>query len=62
MLAAWWVTTAEDEKEGLREHIGWADQHGCVAAALVFLKALPEDQWLHLGQCRYEWQSREAKH
>jgi len=49
ILGAW------DESQGmvkmlrLAEHIKWADQHGGLGAVDRFLRALPEDEWFHLG-------------
>jgi len=33
----------------LAEHIEWADQHGGLEMVARFLRALPEDEWFHLG-------------
>ncbi|HSI53278.1 MAG: hypothetical protein ACAH21_00705 [Ramlibacter sp.] len=34
----------------LRDHIEWADTHGGLQAVYEFLKALPEEQWHHMGE------------
>lgn len=34
----------------LRDQIEWAADHGYLALVFRFLKALPEDQWLHMGR------------
>lgn len=34
----------------LRDQIEWAADHGYLALAFRFLKALPEDQWLHMSR------------
>jgi hypothetical protein len=34
----------------LRDQIEWAADHGYLALTFRFLKALPEEQWLHMGR------------
>lgn len=50
ILAAWWDTPAMSKMLRLREHIEWADAHGCLEQIHSFLLALPEDQWHHVGE------------
>lgn len=33
----------------LRDHIEWADRHGCLDAVHLYLKGLPESDWHHMG-------------
>jgi len=47
ILAAWWHAPAYAKIDRLREHIEWADNHGCLDEVYAFLRALPEDDWLH---------------
>jgi hypothetical protein len=49
-LAAWWDTSALLKILRLREHIEWADSHGCLEEVNSFLCGLPEDQWHHIGE------------
>jgi hypothetical protein len=49
ILAAWWDTPALPKILRLREHIEWADAHGCLAEVREFLSTLSEDQWHHVG-------------
>jgi hypothetical protein len=50
ILAAWWDTPALLKTLRLREHIEWAAAHGCLERVYSFLKALPEEQWHHIGE------------
>ena len=34
----------------LKEHIEWADNHGCLPKVMKLLETLREDDWLHLGE------------
>jgi len=36
-------------KMRLQEHIRYADTHGVLTNVDAFLRSLPEDQWLHVG-------------
>ena len=47
--AAWSATPALAKRMCLRDHIEWADSHGCLAEVLSFLKELPEEQWHHMA-------------
>jgi hypothetical protein len=49
ILAAWWDTPDMSKMLRLREHIEWADAHGCLEDVYSFLHALPEEQWHHNG-------------
>ena len=46
---AWAVTPSLAKRMCLRDHIEWAESHGCLPAVHAFLKGLPEDQWHHMG-------------
>jgi hypothetical protein len=50
ILAAWWDTPALQKMLRLREHIEWADSHGCLEQVDAFLRSLPESEWHHLGE------------
>jgi hypothetical protein len=50
VLAAWHDSSAMAKMLRLQEHIEWAELHGSLADAAGFLAALPEDQWLHIGE------------
>jgi hypothetical protein len=49
ILAAWHDSTTLAKAARFREHIEWAASHGAVDSVRQFLRALPEEQWLHLG-------------
>ncbi|MBI4996930.1 MAG: hypothetical protein HZC22_08535 [Rhodocyclales bacterium] len=49
ILAAWWDTPDMSKALRLREHIEWASAHGSLEQIHSFLRALPEDQWHHIG-------------
>ena len=48
--SAWSSTPSLAKRMCLRDHIEWADTHGCLDAVHDYLKDLPEDQWHHMGQ------------
>lgn len=49
ILVAWDDTPALLKILRLREHIEWANSHGCLDKIYRFLQSLPEDQWHHIG-------------
>lgn len=49
VLAAWWDAPALSKMLRVREHIEWADTHGALEQVYVFLNALTEEQWHHIG-------------
>lgn len=46
-LEAWDTTPAALKTLRLAEHIEWAAEHGTLGAVAAFLRALPENEWLH---------------
>lgn len=49
ILAAWWDTPETSKMLRLREHIEWAAAHSCLDQIHLFLQALPEEEWHHIG-------------
>lgn len=47
ILEAWERTPGALKTLRLAEHIEWAAEHGALEAVAAFLKALPEEEWLH---------------
>ncbi len=47
--AAWQATSAVPKRMCLREQLEWAEHQGALGEAMRFLRALPEDQWHHVG-------------
>lgn len=45
---AWRVTSAMVKRLCLRDHLEWAVSHHAVLPVLMFLRNLPEDNWLHM--------------
>ena len=45
---AWRVTSAMVKRLCLRDHLEWAASHGAVMPMLIFLRGLPEENWLHM--------------
>ena len=45
---AWRVTSAMVKRLCLRDHLEWAVAHKAVLPVLMFLRNLPEDNWLHM--------------
>ena len=50
ILGGWWYSSDGDKQERLALHIRWAADHGALERVDAFLRALPEDQWHHLGE------------
>jgi hypothetical protein len=48
--AAWDATPSIPKRMCFREHIEWADAHGCLRQVYAFMKSLPEDEWHHMGE------------
>jgi len=46
-LEAWDHTPAALKTLRLAEHIEWAAQHGALDAVAQYLRALPDEDWLH---------------
>ncbi len=46
-LEAWDHTPAALKTLRLAEHIEWAAQHGALDAVAHYLRALPDEDWLH---------------
>jgi hypothetical protein len=46
---AWNRTPALAKRMAFRDHIEWADRHECLDKLMDFLKALPEEEWHHMG-------------
>ena len=50
ILAAWAHSSVAEKRARLREHIRWAAETGALDTAEEFLRGLPEEQWLHVGE------------
>lgn len=50
ILAAWNSTTGLEKQERFRQHFQWAYDHGQLDQIGAFLRSLPEDKWLHVGE------------
>jgi len=49
ILAVWYDTPPLSKMIRLKEHLKWAEKEGCLDEIGVFLRALKEDDWHHLG-------------
>lgn len=47
ILAGWWTTNVEAKRARLSAHLDYAEQHGILAQAAEFLRALPADAWVY---------------
>lgn len=47
---AWKGTPSIPKRMCFREHIEWAAGHGCLDTVFAFMKGLPEEEWLHMGE------------
>ena len=50
ILAAWWETPDMIKQIRMREHIEWAEDHGCLDVVFNFLNDLKESGWFHAGE------------
>ena len=50
ILAAWWDTPALLKMLRVREHLEWADKHGCLEQVHSYLCRLAEKDWHHKGE------------
>jgi hypothetical protein len=46
--SAWAATQSLAKRMCLRDHIEWADKHGCLDAVYAYLRQLPEDDWHYM--------------
>ena len=47
---AWAVTPSLTKRLHFREQIEWAERAGILDAVMAFMQALPEEEWLHMGE------------
>lgn len=47
---AWAVTPSLTKRLHFREQIEWAERAGVLDAVMAFMQALPEEEWLHMGE------------
>ncbi|HEY8359826.1 MAG TPA: hypothetical protein VIL30_20415, partial [Ramlibacter sp.] len=47
---AWAVTPPLTKRLCFREQIEWAESQGVLENAMAFMQALPEEDWLHMGE------------
>jgi hypothetical protein len=50
LVPAWMETSPLTKRMHFREHVEWAGAHGCIEDVYAFLKRLPEQHWLHMGE------------
>jgi hypothetical protein len=48
-LSAWQTTPPLEKRTRLRSQVDWAAEHGALEPMFTFFRALPEDQWHHMG-------------
>src|SRR5690606_4410899 len=48
--AAWKVTPPLTKRLCFREQIEWAERQGVLEIVMAFMQALPEEDWLHMGE------------
>jgi hypothetical protein len=46
ILGAWFTSTNAEKRERFEEHLRWAESHGALDRAALFLMELREEQWL----------------
>jgi hypothetical protein len=47
---AWSATPPLTKRLCFREQIEWAESQGLLESAMAFMQALPESEWLHMGE------------
>jgi len=50
ILAAWHCTMPLEKQLRFKEHIQWAADQNQLEELGAFLRALPEDEWVHFGE------------
>jgi len=50
ILAAWHCTMPIEKHLRFKEHIQWAADHNQLEEVGAFLRSLPEDGWVHIGE------------
>lgn len=50
ILAAWHHSMPLEKKLRFKEHLTWATEQGQIEEVGKFLRALPEEEWCHLGE------------
>jgi hypothetical protein len=48
--SAWSTTPPLAKRMCLRDHIEWAEAHGCLDGVHAFLESLSEEEWHHMGE------------
>lgn len=48
--AAWNDTPSIPKRMCFREHLEWAETHGCLQQVFSLMKSLPEHEWYHMGE------------
>lgn len=49
ILGGWWHSSNLEKMLRLKEHIEWAESHGCLAQVDAFIRGLSKDEWHYLG-------------
>jgi len=49
ILSGWLYSSNLDKMLRLKEHIEWAESHGCLAQVDAFIRGLSKDEWHYLG-------------
>ena len=47
ILDSWDISTNDEKRQRMREHIMWADKHDVLFAIDDYLRGLSEDEWHH---------------
>jgi len=50
ILAAWDCTMPIEKQLRFQEHVRWATDHNQLGEVGTFLRALPEEKWVHFGE------------
>jgi hypothetical protein len=50
ILGAWHCTMPIEKQLRFKEHIQWAADHSQLEEVGAFIRALPEDRWVHFGE------------
>lgn len=51
ILGAWHDSSPEEKQRRFEEHLRWAQEQDQPPEVGTFLRALPEEDWCHTGEC-----------
>jgi hypothetical protein len=50
VLSGWWYSINSEKMVRFRQHIEWAESHGCLAQVDAFIRGLSKEEWHYIGE------------